>query len=37
MHLDTDVVRDKPDDPFGVGRHHAAAGVLQSARQPVDP
>ena len=37
MHFDADMVRDEPDDPLGVGGRNAAAGVFQSAPQPVDP
>ena len=37
MHLDADMVRDEAHDALGVGRRDAAAGVLEAARQPVDP
>ncbi len=37
MDLDADMVGDEPDDPLGVGRRDAAAGILEPARQPVDP
>jgi hypothetical protein len=37
MDLDADMVSDQPDDPLRVGRRDAAAGVLEPARQPVDP
>ena len=37
MNLDADMVRDEPHDPLGVGRRDAAAGILEAARQPVDP
>ena len=37
MHLDADMVRDEPHDPLGVGGRHPTAGILQPARQPVDP
>jgi hypothetical protein len=37
MHLDADMVRDEPHDPFGIGWRHSAAGILQPGRQPVDP
>ena len=37
MDLDADMMRDEPDDPFGISRADTAASILQSARQPVDP
>ena len=37
MHFDADMMGDEADDPLGVGGRNAAAGVFQSARQPVDP
>ena len=37
MDLDADMVGDEPHDPLGVGGRHPAAGILQPARQPVDP
>jgi hypothetical protein len=37
MHLDADMVRNEPHDPFGIGGCHPAAHILQPSRQPVDP
>ena len=37
MNLDADMVRDEPHDAFGVGGRDAAPGVLETARQPIDP
>ncbi len=37
MYLDADMMGDEPDDPLGIGGYDPAAGVLQPARQPVDP
>ena len=37
MHLDADMMRDEANDALGVGWRDAAAGVLQAARQPIDP
>ena len=37
MDLDADMVRDEAHDALGVGRRDAAAGILEAARQPVDP
>jgi hypothetical protein len=37
MDFDPDMVRDEPDDPFGVSGPDMAAGIFQSTSQPVDP
>ena len=37
MDLDADMVSDQPNDAFGVGSRDAEAGVLQSARETIDP
>ena len=37
MNLDPDMMGDEPHDALGVGGRDAEAGVLEAARQPVDP
>jgi len=37
MDLETDMVGDEPDDPFGVRRSDPRAGVLEASRKAVDP
>ncbi len=37
MHFDADMVGNEPNDPLRIGRRHAAAGILNPARQPIDP
>ena len=37
MDLDTHMMGNEADDPFGIGRRDSGAGILEAAGKPVDP